>query len=763
MALLWALGRATTPGHREQKTPRSRAPQPPAFRYPAIVLRPLLAVLSFASQLCAQQWAWSVVPSDPGPARWVAGVTAFDRARGCTVLVNGSDVWESRGTAWRLIASPPNTGGTGLAFAYDPGRQRCLWFGGGLFFGNQLSEWDGTGWRNVPTANAPTPRTNTAMAYDVARARMVLFGGWTQTGHPNDTWEFDGVNWQQVFPAAAPPGMSRHRMVYDVARGEVLLYGGQNPTVGLWRYDGTTWRAAPPGPPALFTPAMVYDDARARTVLVSSSSSAAPRISTWEWDGTAWSNPQPNGPMLGFAVNGVYDSVRGMVQIVASEGDGAATWGWDGASWHRGTPFGNLPALSGIAAAYHAPSGAALAFGGSSTGFGSGSGTQATYRRDRGGWRLLAPSNRPAARSHAALAQEASGDLLLMGGRHVGTEFGDSWRWNGSDWALVATPISPPARSHHAMVADRGRGRVVLFGGQTLLGGMFGDTWEWDGTAWTQVATTGPSPRVFASMTYDPMRGRTLLFGGGSATAFTDELWQWDGASWTPRVLPVRPTPRGGGVFTFDLRAGAAVLAGGFYYHILGSYVAVGETWLWDDVQWTPVAGTAPGYDPTAVGFYDEGLGSTIYSTPVPNLPARFATDYEFAFGSVAAATSFGIGCPGASGHPLLAAVGVPRSGNQRFAVWLTNARERAFTFVGFDWQATAIALGNGCQALLPGPVFTTAVTDGFGNAMVALPLPASPALHGLQLHGQAVTVDPTGALLGTAALTAGLRITLSS
>lgn len=751
------------PPDTEQQPPRSRAPQPPAFRYPAIVLRPLLAVLSFASQLCAQQWAWSVVPSDPGPARWVAGVTAFDRARGCTVLVNGSDVWESRGTAWRLIASPPNTGGTGLAFAYDPGRQRCLWFGGGLFFGNQLSEWDGTGWRNVPTANAPTPRTNTAMAYDVARARMVLFGGWTQTGYPNDTWEFDGVNWQQVFPAAAPPGMSRHRMVYDVARGEVLLYGGQNPTVGLWRYDGTTWRAAPPGPPALFTPAMVYDDARARTVLVSSSSSAAPWISTWEWDGTAWSNPQPNGPMLGFAVNGVYDSVRGMVQIVASEGDGAATWGWDGASWHRGTPFGNLPALSGIAAAYHAPSGAALAFGGSSTGFGSGSGTQATYRRDRGGWRLLAPSNRPAARSHAALAQEASGDLLLMGGRHVGTEFGDSWRWNGSDWALVATPISPPARSHHAMVADRGRGRVVLFGGQTLLGGMFGDTWEWDGTAWTQVATTGPSPRVFASMTYDPMRGRTLLFGGGSATAFTDELWQWDGASWTPRVLPVRPTPRGGGVFTFDLRAGAAVLAGGFYYHILGSYVAVVETWLWDDVQWTPVAATAPGYDPTAVGFYDEGLGSTIYSTPVPSLPARFATDYEFAFGSVAAATSFGIGCPGASGHPLLAAVGVPRTGNQRFAVWLSNARERAFTFVGFDWQTTAIALGNGCQALLPGPVFTTAVTDGFGNAMVALPLPASPALHGLQLHGQAVTLDPTGALLGTAALTAGLRITLSS
>jgi hypothetical protein len=727
------------------------------------VLRLLCAVLPLASVLPAQQGAWSVVPGDPAPARWVTGATAFDRARGCTVLVNGSDVWEARGTTWRLIASPPNTGGTGLAFAYDHGRQRCLWFGGGLFFGNLTYEWDGAAWRNVPTANAPSPRTNTAMAYDVARSRMVLFGGWTGAGYPNDTWEFDGVNWQQVFPAASPPGMSRHRMTYDVARGEVLLYSGQNPAAGLWRYDGATWRAAPPGPPGLFVPAMVYDEARARTVLVSSSSFAAPRISTWEWDGTAWSNPQPNGPALGFAVNGVYDPVRGMVQIVASEGDGVATWGWDGVSWQRGTPFGNLPALSGIATAYHAPSGAAIAFGGSTTAIGTGSGTQATYRHERGGWRLLAPSNRPGVRAHAAMAQEATGDLLLMGGQHVSVESGDTWRWNGSDWALVATPVGPPARSHHMMAADRGRGRVVLFGGQTYLGGMFGDTWEWDGATWTQVATTGPSPRVFASMTYDPVRGRMLLFGGGSTTVFNDELWQWDGASWTQRVLPVRPTPRGGGFFTFDPRAGAAVLAGGFYYHFLGGYAAVGETWVWDDVQWQRVLATAPAYDATAVGFYDEGLGSTIYSTPVPNLPARFATDYEFTFGSVAAATSFGVGCAGATGTPLLAAVGVPRSGNPRFAVWLSNARARAFTFVGFDWQTTTIALGNGCQALLPGPVFTTTVTDDFGNALVALPLPANPALHGLQLHGQAVTLDPAGALLGAAALTAGLRITLGS
>jgi hypothetical protein len=713
--------------------------------------------------LAAQQGAWSVVPGDPAPPRWAAGVMAFDRARGCTVLVNGSDVWESRGTAWRFVVSAANTDVSNGAFAYDWVRQRCLGFNPGIFFGNQLSEWNGSTWQNIATAHAPSPRRNPAMAYDVARSRMVLFGGWTGSAYPADTWEFDGIDWQQVFPAVSPPGVSRHRMVYDIARAETVMYYSQNQQSGCWLYDGATWRAAPPGPPALFTPALVYDEARARTVLASSSHYTAPQISTWEWDGTVWTNPQPNGPTLGFTTNGAYDSVRGLVEVAGSQGDGIATWGWDGAQWQRGTPFGYLPALWGIAAAYHAPSGAAIAFGGTLTAYGVGSGTQGTYSHRAPGWQLQAPANRPPARAHAAMAPEASGDLLLMGGQDHSTLFGDCWRWNGTDWTPVVPATSPPARSHHAMAADVGRGRIVLFGGQGALGAMFGDTWEWDGVAWTQAASTGPSPRLFAAMTHDSLRARTLLFGGGTTTTFTNELWQWDGVAWTPRTLAVRPTARGGGSFTFDPGTGVAVLAGGFYYHILGSYAAVGETWSWDDVQWTQVTATAPGYDPTAVGFYDPEIGNTVYSAPVPLLPTRSGADYVFAFGSVAAVATFGAGCAGSTGTPLLSAVGVPRAGNRQFGFWLCNARERAFTFVGFDWQAATIPLGNGCQALLPGPVFATAVCDAFGNARIPFPLPADPALHGLLLHGQGVTLDPNGALFGAAAMTAGLRITLSS
>lgn len=728
---------------------------PPAIL--ARVPRPTVAAALLAPLLAAQQGAWSVVPGDPAPPRWTSGLMAFDRARGCTVLVNGSDVWEAHGTAWRLAASPPNTGGIGGGFTFDGNRQRCLWFGGLLFFSNQLSEWDGASWHVIPTAHAPSPRGNTAMAFDELRARTVLFGGWTGSAFPNDTWEFDGLDWQQVFPATSPPGASRHRMTYDRARGEVVLCGDAYQPIGCWRYDGLTWKQAPPGPPAFSYPALVYDEGRARTVLAGFASSTSTTLTTWEWDGAAWSQPQPNGPRLGFLCNGAYDPVRGLVHLVGSDGDGAASWGWTGASWVRGTPFGCLPTLAGIAAAYHAPSRTAIAFGGAQT---YGTGTDDTYAYQQGGWRVLAPPNRPPARGRAALAAEPTGDLLLTGGL-TPVALADTWRWNGATWTQLFPAASPPARGQHGMVADPARGRIVLFGGADTNGAPFGDTWEWDGTNWSQRSpTNAPSPRPNPAMTYDALRARTLLFGGGSSTiAFTDDLWEWDGTHWLPRPLAVRPAARGGACFTFDPSVGKAVLAGGFVWQPLGFYAAVADTWLWDGVSWTQAIGSAPAYDANAVVLFHGELGGTLYSSPVSQVSTRAASDHLFTFGSTGGVTSFGAGCPGATGAPLLSALGAPRPGNHQFGIWLCNARAGALAFVGFDWQTAVVPLGNGCQALLPSAVLATRVTDMFGNALVAFPLPASPALQGLVLHGQGVALDPAGALFGAAALTDGLRI----
>ena len=63
------------------------------------------------------------------------------------------------------------------------------------------------------------------MAYDAARHRTVMFGGF-DAGVIGDTWELDGATWRQRSPATSPPPRYQTAMAYDAARGRVVLFGG---------------------------------------------------------------------------------------------------------------------------------------------------------------------------------------------------------------------------------------------------------------------------------------------------------------------------------------------------------------------------------------------------------------------------------------------------------------------------------------------------------------------------------------------------------
>ena len=60
------------------------------------------------------------------------------------------------------------------------------------------------------------------MTLDVARGRVVLFGGrtgsWPSTVLSGETWEWDGATWQQRTPTSAPAPRENHRMTFDGAR-----------------------------------------------------------------------------------------------------------------------------------------------------------------------------------------------------------------------------------------------------------------------------------------------------------------------------------------------------------------------------------------------------------------------------------------------------------------------------------------------------------------------------------------------------------------
>ncbi len=88
-------------------------------------------------------------------------------------------------------------------------------------------------------------------------ARVVLFGGNTDTGQINDTWLIDGGAWNQCTTCnpTVPPLLTNRCCVglayfpnVNAALKGIIMYGGQVfmggtkvTLAGTWRFDGTTW------------------------------------------------------------------------------------------------------------------------------------------------------------------------------------------------------------------------------------------------------------------------------------------------------------------------------------------------------------------------------------------------------------------------------------------------------------------------------------------------------------------------------------------
>jgi len=124
-------------------------------------------------------------------------------------------------------ASPPAR--ISHALAYDAARQRIVLFGGydplnPAYFGDTW-EWDGSNWKQRIQTDNPPARAGHALAYDAVRQHVVLFGGGAFAAL-NDTWEWDGRIWIQHTPATSPPGRTVHALVYDAARRRIVLFGG---------------------------------------------------------------------------------------------------------------------------------------------------------------------------------------------------------------------------------------------------------------------------------------------------------------------------------------------------------------------------------------------------------------------------------------------------------------------------------------------------------------------------------------------------------
>ena len=184
----------------------------------------------------------------------------------------------------------------------------------------------------------------------------------------------------------------------------------------------------------------------------------------------------------------------------------------------------------------------------------------------------------------------------------------------------MATPLTkPPGHANHALAYDAARQKVVLFGG-------YGQTWLWDGNNWAQAQPPfSPQARNYTVMDYDPVRQEVVLVGGSNL----NDTWVWNGATWTQRAPALLPGVRQGASLVWDPAVNAMVLVGGDYSSV-DTFSA--DTWLWSGTNWTYWSGKIQIFDmashPNGVYHFttiDIPLGVTVrFRKNAGNTPVRW-------------------------------------------------------------------------------------------------------------------------------------------
>jgi hypothetical protein len=284
----------------------------------------------------------------------------------------------------------------------------------------------------------PAPRRGHTLAFDSARARVVLFGGVSAGAPFGDTWEWDGESWTQMNDIG-PSARAGAAMAYDAARRRTVLFGGAD-AVGTcgdtWEWDGEDWtQVADDGPAARDGAALAYDASRPRILLFGGRTSTAPAMfsaDSWEWDGEAWVQVQDTGPAPRSGHALAFDTPRGRAVLYGGADDARAfgdTWEWDRGTWRQAAGFG------------------------------------------------------PPELAHATLIFNGRRCVLFGGASAPGSGarvFGMTWEWDGRHWT-ARQDMGPGPRHLHAMAFDSARQRGVLFGGASDLASppaTHGDTWE---------------------------------------------------------------------------------------------------------------------------------------------------------------------------------------------------------------------------------------------------------------------------------------------
>lgn len=411
------------------------------------------------------------------------------------------------------------------------------------------------------------------------------------------------------------------------------------------RYETSTWVLNKRQPPARSDHAIVFDTTR-NELMTFGGIDTTSELSRDTWviaDGDrAWTERKPAvSPTGRWGIAMAFDSAR--AEAVLFGGSTGAlpsdeTWTWSGAAWTQRAPASAPSSRRFHAMVFDAARSEVVLFGG--VGFAIEAGTlnnfdlDDTWAWNGAAWALKPTAVAPSKRHNHAMAFDTVRQEVVLFGGAVGvigpeTRLQDTWIWNGSVWAQRTPASRPSSRSLHSLTFDPVRNETVLFGGRSgTNNSAMNDTWGWNGTSWTQrkahnPLSAAPPPLVAHAAGFDPVRGRVVVFAGYDLAGGTDSVWEWNGTAWTQRVGP--PSRRYFHSMVFDRGRSEIVLFGG-----VDAAGSVGDTWVWSGMYWerrSPATSPTPRrahslvYDTTrGEVLLFGGLGQTVDPAPETRL-----------------------------------------------------------------------------------------------------------------------------------------------
>ncbi|MEM7534504.1 MAG: kelch repeat-containing protein [Chloroflexota bacterium] len=499
---------------------------------------------------------WTAVDASTAPSSRFSHAISYDPALENLVLFGGqstrddtssilNDMWQWDGATWSQLApaaSPPTL--AGHTMVSDP-TVGTLLFGGQNAQGigqDDLWIWDGNAWTQAVVQQSqavaqqtmtvsgmagpspaellalnatPRARVYQGMAYDAARAQLVVFGGAVSdplsTADLADTWVLDAqeitqaMNWQPLY---SPPIFTRWTgvaMALEQTTADdstYLFFGGsagsilQNRTF-RWRNGEAAELSPVDNPPARRAHKLAGTDNQKGILLFGGiSQNNIYRNDTWLWQDENWT---------ALALDGTQPAARAHHSLAYSSQDGV---------WLL---FGGLDA--------------------------SGNALNDVWQFDGATWTELKPntsadSTVPAPRYRTAFVYDAVANQMMLFGGEDGNEtfYDDLWFFKDSTWQLVeassvAEEQTPNRNAFHRPIPRSGHGAVYNPDKQHLViaGGIqenqrLQDTWIWTARKGWQKRTDLPvlPPTVILAMELDPAADdeKLVAFGelnGGNA------------------------------------------------------------------------------------------------------------------------------------------------------------------------------------------------------------------------------------------------------